>query len=80
MGFQQTSEFEFAISAHDRVGIDGQIDRQLADGRQLISGVQRAGGDATADLIDELTINGNAAVKVDRELDRGRVFIPSHGY
>ena len=67
MGFEQAAEFQFAVSPHYRIGIDGEIDRELAHRRQLIAGVQRTGGDATARLVDQLSVDGDAAVQVDGE-------------
>ena len=67
MGFEQAREFEFAVSPHHGVGIDGEIDGELAHGRELISSIQRAGGDAAPHLVDQLAVNRDAAVQVDGE-------------
>jgi hypothetical protein len=67
MRFEQTSEFQLAVSAHHRVGVDGEIDGKLADGGKLIAGGERSGCDSGAHLIDELAVNGDASVKVQGE-------------
>ena len=78
MGFEQAAEFELAIGAHDGVGIDFEIDGELADGGELIAGGQRAGGDAAADLVDQLAVDGDAAVQVDGEAGLRGSVVPSH--
>jgi len=67
MGFQQAPEFEFAVGAHHRVGVDGEVDGELTDRGQLIAGGERSGGDSGAHLIDELAVNRDASVKVKGE-------------
>jgi len=37
VGFEQATEFQFAIGAHYGVGIDGEIDGELAHGGELIA-------------------------------------------
>jgi hypothetical protein len=78
MGLEQSAQFEFAVSAHNGVGIDGQIDGKLADGGQLISGAQGAGRNAGMRLIDDLAVNRNAAAEIERELEgaAGLGFVP----
>jgi hypothetical protein len=71
MGFEQAAEFEFAIRAHDGVGIDGEVDGELADGGELIAFVERSGGYGRADLVDELAVDGDAGVQVEGELEGG---------
>ena len=65
MRFEQAAEFQFAIGAHDGVGIDLEVDGQLTDGGKLIAGGERSGGDSTAHLVDELAVDRYAAVQVD---------------
>jgi len=67
MSFEQAAQFQLAIGAHHGVGIDGEIDGELAHGGQLIAGLQRAGGDAAPYLVDELAVDRDAAVQVDGE-------------
>jgi len=67
MRFEQAAQFQFAVSAHYRVGVDGEIDRKLTNRGELITGSERSGRDAGPHLIDELSINGNASVQVERE-------------
>jgi len=78
MGFEQATKLQLAVSAHDGVGIDGQIDGKLADGGKLIPGVQRPGSDAGMGLIDDLAVDRNAAVKIEGELEgaTGLGFVP----
>lgn len=65
MGLDQAAKFQFAVGPHHGIGIDGEVDSKLAHRGQLITSFQRAGGDAAADLIDELAVNRDAAVQVD---------------
>ena len=67
MSFEQAAEFEFAVGAHHGIGINGEIDGELADGGKLIASGERSGGDSAAHLVDELAVDGDAAVEVDRE-------------
>ena len=38
MRFEQASEFQFAVGTHDGVGIDREIDRELAHRGKLVAG------------------------------------------
>ena len=78
MGFQQTSQLQLAISPHHRVRIDGEIDRELANGGQLITGSQRPGSGSGAHLVDELTIHGHAGVQVEPEFEAAVLRDPFH--
>ena len=78
MSFEQASEFELAVGSHDRVGIDGEIDGELTNGRELIAGSQRSGGDAGAYLIDELAVDGDASVQIKREAEGCALAVASH--
>ena len=69
MGFEQSPEFQLAIGAHYRVGIDGQIDRELANRGKLIAGGERTGGNSGPHLVDQLAVNGNAGVEVEYEFE-----------
>ena len=80
VSFQQAAKLQFAIGAHHRVRIDREIDCELANGGELVAGAQRSGRDSATDLVDELTINGNTAMQVDRELNRRGVVFSCHAY
>ncbi len=80
MGFEQASQFEFAVGAHHGVGIDGEIDGKLADGGKLIAGRQGAGGDSRPHLIDELAINRDASMKIESEGEVAVSRILSHAH
>ena len=69
VSFEHAAEFEFAVGAHDGIGIDCEIDGELAHRGQLVAGGERAGSDAAADLIDELAVDRYAAVQVEREAE-----------
>src|SRR5579871_527106 len=64
---QHAAEFELAISPHHGIRIDGEIDRELPDSRQLISGGQCARSDSCAHLIDQLAIDRDPGMQVERE-------------
>ena len=76
VGFEHASEFELAVGAHHGVGIDRQIDGELAHGGKLVAGGEGTGGNATADLIDQLAVDRDAAVQVERELKPRREWFP----
>jgi len=67
MRFEQASEFELAISSHHRVGVNREIDRELANRGQLIAGSQGSGGNAGAHLIDKLSVDRDARVQIQSE-------------
>ena len=69
MRFEQTPKFQFAIGAHDGIGVDREIHRHLADGRKLIAGSQRSRGNPGSNLVHELTVHGDAGVQIERELE-----------
>ena len=48
---------ELGVDARDGVGVDAQLDGQLADGRQLVARPQPAGGDRRAQPAFELRVN-----------------------
>ena len=78
MRFEQAAEFQFAIGAHDGVGIDLEVAGLLTDGWMLIAGGELSGGDSAAHLVDELAVDRDAAVQVDREAWRRGSIVPSH--
>ena len=61
---EDAGALELGVDARDGVGVDAELDRQLADGGQLIAGVQPAGGNGGAQAAIELG--------VDRRRDPGR--------
>ena len=44
LGLDDARALELGVDARDGVGVDLEIDRQLADGRKLVAGTQPAGG------------------------------------
>ena len=71
MCFKQAAELELAIGADDGVGIDGEIDGELADGGELIAGGELAGGDGSTDLVNDLAVDGHAGMQVELETESG---------
>ena len=57
--------FEFGVDARDGVGVDAQIDGELADGRQLVARAAAAGGDRRAQAALELRVDRRRVVRVD---------------
>ena len=62
LGLDHAGAFELRVDPGDGVGVDLEVDGQLADGRQLVAGPQAAGGDRRAQPAFEL--------RVDRRADR----------
>ena len=56
---------ELGVDARDGVGVDAEVDRQLADGRQLVAGPQAAGGDRGAQAALELRVDRRGIAWVD---------------
>ena len=69
MGFDDAEDLEFTVGANDGVGIDGEIDRGLADGGELVTRTERTKDNSVANLLDELAVNGNAAGQIEAEED-----------
>ena len=69
-GLEDAVALERGVDAGDGVGVDTQLDGQLADGRELIAGPQLAGGDGGADGALELRVNRRRIQRVEREVDR----------
>ncbi len=65
LGFEDAANLHLAVGALDGVGVDGEVDGDLAHGGQLLAGLERAGGDSGLHLVDELAIYGHAAVRVE---------------
>ena len=53
---------ELGVDAGDGVGVDAEVDGELADGRQLIAGLEAAGGDGGAQAAVELRVDRRAVV------------------
>src|SRR5271157_2696620 len=70
MSFEQTAQLQFAIGPHHRIGIDGNVHGQLSHRGQLLARQQRAGSDPGPHLIDELAVDWDAGMEVERELER----------
>jgi len=71
VSFEQAIVLELTVGAHDSVGIDFEIDGELADGGQLVAGSEVAGCDGSADLVNNLAVDGHSAVHVEMEAELG---------
>src|SRR5262245_35724940 len=65
--FEDSGTLEVRVHARHGVGVDAQRDRELADGWQLIAGVQPPGGDGGAQTVFDLRVDGRRVARVDRE-------------
>src|SRR5664279_4493545 len=65
--FEHSAQFQLPVSAHNRIGIDGQIDGELSHGRQLVSGVERTRSNRAPHLVNDLAIDGDTGVEVKKE-------------
>jgi len=63
-----TRPFQFQVSAGDRVGIDHELLRQHANGRDLVARRQTAGSHKLLHLIDNLNIDRHAVGGSDMDL------------
>jgi hypothetical protein len=62
VGLQAPAQFQLAIGADHGVRIDRQIHRQLSHRRKLVPGLQSAGSDSAAHLVDDLPVDGHPAM------------------
>src|SRR6516164_590453 len=67
LSLQHTADFQLAISAHNRIRIDGEVHRQLAHSRKLIARLQHSRSHAAGDLVDNLAVDRHAALDVQAE-------------
>ena len=65
--FDDPGTLEFCIDARDRVGVDTEINRELADGWQLVARTQAAGRDCRAQPAFELGVNWRRVARVERD-------------
>jgi hypothetical protein len=56
---------ELAVGADDGVRVDREVDGQLADRGELIARLQVPPGDAELHLLDDLPVEGDAALGID---------------
>ena len=67
LGAEDASDLELPVGADDGVGVDGEVDGQLPDRRQLVAWREGPGGDAAEDLVDDLAVDGDSAGHVPME-------------
>jgi hypothetical protein len=67
---EDAANFHFAIRAHHCVGVDLEINGHLAHGRKLIPSQQGSRRNSGLNLIDELAVEGDAAVHIQTEGER----------
>ena len=70
-GFEDSGALEVGVDAGDRIGIDAEVDRELADGRQLIPRPQPARGNRGAKAPLELGVKRRAVARIDRDNAHG---------
>ena len=64
--FDDPGPLEFRIDPRDGIGVDLEIDRELADGGQLVTWTQAAGGNRGTQPAFKLGVNGCGVTLVDR--------------
>ena len=64
-GLDDAGALELAVDARHGVGVDPQLDRELAHRRQLIAGAQSARGDGRAQPALELRVDRRRIARVD---------------
>jgi hypothetical protein len=67
LGVEDAADFHFPIGAHDGVGVDLEVYGNLTDGGELIARNQKAGSNGSLYLVDELAVEGYAALYVEAE-------------
>ena len=58
--FDDAGALELGVDARDGVGVDAEVDGELADGGELIADLEAAGGDGGAQAAIELRVNRGA--------------------
>jgi hypothetical protein len=69
LGFYQAGELELGVGPADRVGVDGEVDRELPDRGEALAWRDRFGGDRGLHLIDDLAVEGHAALDVELDFE-----------
>ena len=78
VGLHEAGELELVLGAAHRVGVDGEVDRELAHGGEAVARAQRARGDGALHLVDDLPVEGNAALQIDGDRE-SHWFLSSFG-
>ena len=63
--FDDAAALELGVDAGDGVRVDPQLDRELADGRQLVARAEPAGGNRRAQSALELRVNGRRVAGIN---------------
>ena len=66
---QDAEQLQVRVGLAHRVGIDLELDGEVPHGGQLLAGQQPPGGDAVADLIDDLPVKRHAALEIQLEIN-----------
>jgi len=67
--FHQARELELGVGAAPRIRIDRQINRELPHGGQTVTWRDGFGGNGGLHLVDDLAVEGNAALEVEFDID-----------
>jgi hypothetical protein len=71
LGIEDAANFHLSIGTSHGIGIDGEVDGYAADSGKLVSDGYGSRGDGSLDLVDQLPVDGNAAVLVEAESELG---------
>src|SRR6185295_1748206 len=71
-GLDDAGTLELGIDARDGVGVDAEVDGELADGWELVADLEAAGGDRGAQAAVELGVDRRAVLRVDGNEGAGR--------
>ena len=63
--FDDAGALELGVDARDSVGVDAEVDGELADGRELIADMEAAGGNRRAEATVELGVDRRSIPSVD---------------
>ena len=69
VSFELPGEFEFLVRPDDGIRINRKIDGKLADSGELVSHDEGSGCNRATDLVDDLAVDGNAALEVEVEAE-----------
>src|ERR1700733_1213850 len=71
LGFQKTSNLHLAIGTGHGIRVNRQIDRDLANRRQLIAGLETAGRECALHLVNHLPVDRHATMHIELKTERG---------
>jgi hypothetical protein len=71
LGVEDAAELHLAVGTGYGVGIDGEVDSYAADRGELVASAKGSSGYGGENLVDELAVDGDPAVRVEAKGEAG---------